>query len=137
LTLRFDVLRTSYEFSYKIDGEPQQFPKGINEVFLVRESANPSVSFPVGKILVNCHFFSENEIEFDIDPRELISQTELDTLLMFLQQVGNAVHLPVILTPENGPKYPIISYEPELGQFQYHEAKPNFTSPVPPPADKP
>jgi hypothetical protein len=85
---------------------------------------------------VNCHFFSESEIEFDIDPREVISQAELDILLIFLQQVGNAVHHPVVLTPENGPKHPIISYEPKLGQFRYHESKPNFTSPVPPPADK-
>ena len=121
--LLFDVLRTSYEFSYRIDGEPQQFPKEIIEVFLVQKSANPALSFPVEKILVNCHFFSKNKIEFDIDPREVISQAELDALLMFLQTVGNAVHRPVILTPENVPKHPIISYKPESGQFQFHEAK--------------
>ncbi len=133
----FNVLQTSYEFSYSIDGELQQLPKQIKEVFLVRKSADPALSFPVGKILVNCHFFSENEIEFDIDPREVNSQIDLDALLIFLQQVGNAVHRPVILTPENGPKHPIISYEPELGRLQYHDAKSNFTSPVPPPADTP
>ena len=118
----FNVLRTSYCFEYSVDGEPGQFPKTIEEVFLIRKSASPALSFLVGKISVVCHFFHETDIEFDIDPREVTSQAELDILLNFLRQVGATIHRSVVLTPENGPEQSIITYDSELEKFQYHAA---------------
>ena len=118
----FNVLQASCKFEYSVDGEPREFPKTVEEVFSVRESANPALSFQVGKISVVCHFFHEKEIEFDIDPREVASQAELDTLLNFLHQVGDTIRRSVVLTPENGPEHPIITYDSELEKFQYHDA---------------
>ena len=116
----FNVLQASYTFAYSVDGKPQQFPKTIEEVFSVRKSACPALSFLVGRISVACHFFHDKEIEFDIDPRGVTSQAELDVLLNFLCLIGNTIHRSVILTPENGPEHPILTYNSESKTFLFH-----------------
>jgi hypothetical protein len=55
--LLFNVLQPSYEFSHSIDGEPQQFPKRIKDVFLVRELAKSSIVFSDRKIFGELPFF--------------------------------------------------------------------------------
>ena len=77
--------------------------------------------FRVGGILVVCHFFTPEEIEFDIDPREVTTQAHLDSLLAFLQQLGDRTRKRAVLTPENLPHGPIISYDSETRQFEYHK----------------
>ena len=52
-------------------------------------------------VLANCHFFTPEEIEFDIDPREVVGQTELDGLFGFMSCLAEAVGQDVILCPEN------------------------------------
>jgi hypothetical protein len=45
----------------------------------------------------------------------------LDALLGFVRQLGDVTRKPVAITPENLPEQPIITYEPEKGEFHYHE----------------
>lgn len=116
-----DFLRSTYELKYSIDGGHKAFPKLASEVFAVRAKANAQLNFQAGKILFACHFFDPEEIEFDIDPREIKSQSDLDTLLNFMQEIGNAICKPVSLAPENGREFPIISYEPASGKFHHHK----------------
>ena len=116
-----DFLRTSYELKYSIDGDVKPFPKSASEVFNQRAHANTLLNFHVGKILFACHFFSPEEIEFDVDPREIRSQSDLDLLLKFMRLTANCISKIIVLTPENGREYPIISYEPLTGKFQHHK----------------
>ena len=83
--------------------------------------SRPMLRFRVGGILVVCHFFTPEEIEFDIDPREVTTQAHLDSLLAFLQQLGDRTRKRAVLTPENLPHGPIISYDSETRQFEYHK----------------
>jgi hypothetical protein len=116
-----DFLRLNFELEYSIDGKEQPFPKLVSEVFAVRAQANTLLNFQAGKILFSCHFFTPGEIEFDLDPRNIKTQSDLDVLLDFMRQAGNSVCKPVVLTVENTPEIPIISYESAEGEFKHRK----------------
>ncbi|MES1180562.1 MAG: hypothetical protein ABUL66_01725, partial [Verrucomicrobiota bacterium] len=63
----------------------------------------------------------EDEIECDVSPHEITSQTDLDALLDFVRQVGDTVHKRVVITPENVREQPFIAYEPVSREFQHYE----------------
>jgi hypothetical protein len=116
----FNKLSISYKFSFWIDGKVEPFPASVDDVLSNSMQASTLLNFKVGTILVACHFFTPDEIEFNIDPKEITSQSDLDVLLKFLRFVGNTVNKPVLLTPENLIASPIISYDPLADQCRYH-----------------
>jgi len=118
----YPLLRDAPGVKYSVDGIAKQIPASVEESFVARQSANPLLYFRVGPISVCFHFFSEEEIECDVDPRDIGSQSDLDALLGFVSQLADAVRKPIIITPENSREYPFITYEPETRRFQYHEA---------------
>jgi hypothetical protein len=117
----FDVLHDQFSLRYSVDGEAFPFPMVVDEVFAIRETANPLLTFDIGGVVVACHFFVDSEIEFDISPREITSQAKLDDLLGFVQLVGKTLGKTVSLCYENDDQHPFITYEPSAQQFQYHE----------------
>jgi hypothetical protein len=120
----YPVLRDYPDVEYSVDHIVQQPPATVEQVFAVRPLVGPMLRFRVGRTLVVFHFFSHDEIECDIDPREVVSQSDLDALLGFVRLLGDTVHRLVMLTPENGREHPIITYEPKSREFQYHEVAP-------------
>ena len=123
-----DDWRTVYPFlrdcpgaEYAVDGVVQDPPVKVEHAFAIRSSASPILRIRVGGILVVCHFFSDDQIECDIDPREITSQPDLDALLGFMRRLGDTVRKPVLLTPENGREHPIITYVTDRREFRYHE----------------
>ena len=117
----YPLLRDFPKVEYSVDGLIQAPPTSVEQVFAVRPSAHPMLRVKVGRKLIVFHFFSDEEIECDVDPREISSQSDLDALLGFVQQMGDMTHKRVVITPENVRNEPIISYDPETRQFQYHK----------------
>jgi hypothetical protein len=115
------MLRDFPSVEFSADGVFQPPPAAVEQVFAIRSSAVPMLRFQVGRALVVFHFFSEEEIECDVAAHEISSQTDLDALLGFVRQLGDVTHKRVVITPENGREHPIISYEPESREFEYHE----------------
>jgi hypothetical protein len=84
------------------------------------------MSVSAGSVQLNCHFFCANEIEFDLDPREVHGQADLDALLSFMEMIAVATAKPVLMTPENMHDSPFIrvvspetaEYIPSLGMFE-------------------
>jgi hypothetical protein len=111
----------SREAKYSVDGVAQPAPARVAEVFETRESAAPLLSIRAGRTTVVFHFFSESEIDCDIDPRKVTSQADLDALLTFMSQLGDSIQKPVNLTYENCPNDPILSYDPGTQDFRRGE----------------
>ncbi|GAA2637977.1 hypothetical protein SMC26_23100 [Actinomadura fulvescens] len=108
-----DLVRSAgWWFAYSEDGQVGRLPDRVEGV-LARsgELALLLQVRPVPEVLVNVHFFVEEEIEADFDPRELRGQEQLDAVCVFLRAVGRRLGKPVVLTPENGPAYPLIGYD--------------------------
>lgn len=56
------------------------------------------------KVQLNCHFFTETQIENDIDPSKIVSIEDHDRLMAYLVAISIALGKEVILTAENSQK---------------------------------
>ncbi len=77
-----------------------------------------------GKIQINSHFFWDEEIENDLDPREFKTIEEHNSLMKYLIKMSTVLEKEVIVTPENGREYILISVNQDKIEF------PNITNPV-------
>ena len=75
------------------------------------------LSINLGGPILNCHFFTEEEIEFDLDPREFKSRQEGERLLAFMKGVGDRLGKAIRLTPENTQNIALVEYDPSRGRF--------------------
>lgn len=66
---------------------------------------------------LSCHFFANDEIEFDLYPREM-GPSLLEPLIAFLNELGVATSKPVILTMENMPEAVILLYDPAVADVK-------------------
>jgi hypothetical protein len=69
--------------------------------------------WPVPGVLAIFRFTSEQEIDFDVDLRELQGQNGIDTLCSFLRVIGRNLRKPVLMTNEGGSdEHPVLGYDP-------------------------
>jgi hypothetical protein len=66
---------------------------------------------PGSSVEFRCHFFGEDEIEFDISPEQVISQPQLDEVAIVLRSVGRSLHRDVLITHENSQGAVILRYD--------------------------
>ncbi len=95
------VRKSPYQVKYFRGGQPTEFPIDAIHAFPLAEECDRYLSVTFAGVQANCHFFWDEEIEFDIDPREVKGQTELDALFGFMQMLADAVGKEAVLTPEN------------------------------------
>lgn len=118
-----DFLRTSaYPLSYFVDGEGAELPAEVAAIFSRRSATSPLLSVDVYGIHINCHFFVEEQIEFDVDPREVNDEARFGHLCEFIQRLGQNLGRSVILTPETSgheEQEVIIRYLPMDDHFEY------------------
>jgi hypothetical protein len=85
----------SLKAHFEGDGEPLMF-----------------LSVIIEGITLNAHMFAAEEIEFDLDPREIAAAPQFGVLLRFMNFLADTVGKPVVLTPENGPQHPVLVVRP-------------------------
>jgi len=101
----------SYRHKYTYDGRITPLPS-IESIFANREGSH-LLSVVVCGVTINCHFFIPEEIEIDIEPREVKGRKEHDAILKFIASLSQTVGKPALLTPENCVDIPFLSFEPE------------------------
>jgi hypothetical protein len=72
-------------------------------------------------MIINCHFFTEQEIELDLDPREVNSEERLNSLFRFMKVLGKHLGKEVILTLENSPHLVLLRTSPDGVEVQIAE----------------
>jgi hypothetical protein len=112
------LLRHS-EGEFLINGSRTAAPKTVDEVFSSRSFNGPLIKVRVGHAWLITHFFSRGEIEMSFNPNDVASESDFAALLQFIRSVGDTLLKPVLITPENLPEHPIVSYSPTVGEFQY------------------
>jgi hypothetical protein len=110
-----DLVRSKgWWFAYSEDSRPRRLPARVEDILARRgEMAVLLQVRLVPEVLVNVHFFTDEEIEVDFSPGELQGQERLDLLCGFLRAVGRRLGKPVVLTPENLRDHPLIGYDIE------------------------
>lgn len=116
-----DELRAGYApLAFTAGGEPAPLPDRAADVFpLWARGAAPRLSFRVGTVGLDCHFFDPAEIEFSLDPAEVAGPAQLAPRAEFLARLARLTGKPALLTPENWPQSPILRANPASGAVAY------------------
>jgi hypothetical protein len=70
--------------------------------------------WPTADVLVIFRLYSAEEIDFDVDLRELQGQERLDMFCDFLQVLGRRLGKPVLMDPEGGDgSHPVLGFDVE------------------------
>jgi hypothetical protein len=110
--------RTGYRLTFQSGGKVEALPGDAQSLFQSREPSH-LLKIDVSGIQVICHFFADEEIEFDVDPREVDGQERLDALIGFLVFLSRTLGKEAILTPENFREKPILRVLPPDGIVEY------------------
>jgi len=103
---------------FMVDGVTARMPDDVARVFEKRSETGALWTLFVTGVQLNCHFFDPSEIEFDLDPREVTGQAQLDGIIGFMLLLSEATISPTLLTPENMHHGPIIRTTPS-GEIDY------------------
>lgn len=115
-----EFLRASeYACRFQLDDEELPLPADVAALFRMRPEVYALLSVNMDGIAINCHFFTEGEVEFDLDPRENDGDKKLQELLGFMRGIGQATGRAVRLAPENCACVPVFEYSPESDQVRY------------------
>lgn len=96
-----DLIRSSdFGYRYTRDGSTARLPSTAAQI-LGDSSATHNLAIELGGVTACCHFFAEDEIELDIDPREVRSPIVERQVLKFMALLGAELDRDVILTEEN------------------------------------
>ena len=104
---------SAYEIMFWIDGKVAEPIKTIQEALEIRNHASPLMRINASGLHIACYFFTDEEIEFDIDPREVNNQQDLDKVISFMFFSGDLLQKKVILTPENISSLVMIEFNPK------------------------
>jgi hypothetical protein len=97
-----------------------ELPGRVEEAFPLDGQCDRLLSVRFCGVLANCHFFTPGEIEFDIDPREVAGQPQLDGVFGFMRCLAQSVGRDTVLCPENCPQNIIFRVRPGLPNVEYH-----------------
>jgi hypothetical protein len=104
----------------RLEYEPEPVPKTVAEIMEARAvSSDGLLKIYIDGLQINCHFFGELQIEFDIDPREVKGPAEARVVLDFMRGLASAANDSVHLTEENMSGWRWLTYDPRSDQWQF------------------
>lgn len=115
-----DLVRSKgWAYEYAVDGRVVRVPHRVEDMLRLRDEAG--VTFKVWlahDILAIFRPYAVEQIDFDVDLRELQGQQRLDVLCQFMRAVGRKLGKPVVMTPEGADTTPIIGYGVDADQVR-------------------
>ncbi|MFE7215548.1 hypothetical protein ACFU93_37710 [Streptomyces sp. NPDC057611] len=70
--------------------------------------------WPSADVLAIFRFHADDEVDFDVDLRELKGQERLDVFCGFLREIGRRLGKPVLMNPEGDYGHPVLGFDPRL-----------------------
>lgn len=108
------IITSTWDIVFYNDGNvTENNETDVVHFFQEKENHRILMSIKTKQVLINCHFFSEDEIEVDIDPKEVNSKTEANTVFEFMKNLSKILNKQSILTRENSPEYPLVRVNPD------------------------
>ena len=92
---------------FTVDSEIGAFPSDVDWMFDHRQEVAPSLHFVHRGIDYGLHFFQDDEIELDIDPREIRERNWPD-FIATLSDLAVLLNREVLVTPDNLPSVAIL-----------------------------
>ena len=79
------------------------------------ELESKSLTIHLGQIKLNCYFFLSEQIEFDIDPKEVNSLSDFELIEKFMTSISDTLQEQITLTAENNPEFPLFKVDTKNG----------------------
>ncbi len=112
-----DYLNENFQLNYGISDD-QESQEQIDKEYAIKylqdesgEKESKSVSIDLGGITANCHFFLPDQIEFDLDPKEIKSSKDFEKVESFMKSISKTLKNQVTLTGENNIEFPLIKVD--------------------------
>lgn len=70
-----------------------------------------TASIIIDQIIINTHFFWNEQIEFDVEPHEIKSYLDYNKVIDFMSKISSLINKQVILTGENQIEFPLIKVD--------------------------
>ncbi|MFB7142512.1 hypothetical protein ACFCYN_23135 [Gottfriedia sp. NPDC056225] len=94
---------------YKDGQKYDEEDTNVYKLFKQKENHSIMMTINIKDILINCYFFYYTEIEFDIDPKEVKSESDLNIVFDFMKKIANTLGKESILTLESDPDHPLVT----------------------------
>jgi hypothetical protein len=102
---------------YSEDGRILRLPDRAEDLLDRHDGAHVLLKvWPAPEVAVHFFPYAAEQIDGDVDLRELQGQERLDLLCGFLRDVGRALGKPVWMTSEASPGEPLLAYRVEADQ---------------------
>lgn len=110
---------TTYPIHFFLDKEPQPLPHEVKTIFDLTQDHAVLLCIDEGQLNLHCYFFTPDQIEFDLDPRDIQNDDRLTRLLDFIHHIGNLLQKPIVLTPESVETIYYFSFDPGTGKDEW------------------
>ncbi|HEY4383885.1 MAG TPA: hypothetical protein VGN34_05330 [Ktedonobacteraceae bacterium] len=124
-----DFLRLeTYPIEFIVGGEQLPLPERIEDIFALTDNYGVNLRIDEAHLALHCHFFTREEIEFDLDPRDFHNEQQVLRLHDFMCKVGRLLNKIVILTPENisDCPFPYFRFDPRTGMGEWIDTENNI-----------
>ncbi|PWV46810.1 hypothetical protein [Nocardiopsis sp. L17-MgMaSL7] len=106
------VVERGWEYQYSEGGAAAPLPRARTVLSRPADAECPELRVrPSGGVLAIFRFYATDEIDFDVDLRELQGQERLDTLCGFLAAIGQRLGKPVLMDPEGDCGHPVLGFD--------------------------
>jgi hypothetical protein len=112
-----DFLNLNYALRFGED-EKKQIDKAYALNYLKDETGemeSKALKIDFQGIHIHCYFFLPNQIEFDIDPKEIKTIKDFEAIEMFMVSISKTLQCQVSLTGENSAEFPWMKIDFEKG----------------------
>lgn len=105
-----------WHHEWLIDGERGPRPASAAAAFASSDSH--TLALVVDGLRLHLHFFSPDEVEADLDPRDVRDERDYDTVCDVMRRFGRLLDRHVLLADEGGdPRHVLLSYDPANDAF--------------------
>lgn len=114
------LLNSKYELTFGVDDKNLDDKIDVEYVKIMfadqtGELEVKSATIHLNGIIVKCHFFLEDQMEFDINPTQIYSETELKKITDFMTAISSRLSKQIKLCGENDPEFPLIKIDVNNG----------------------
>jgi hypothetical protein len=110
-----------HPYTYSFDGVPGELPTP-HSIFANRTGSH-LLAVNVGNASINCHFFVPEEIELDIDPRQVTDLATHELVLKLLAELSSEIGKDLSITAENSPDAKYLLFTPTTASWTTFQPK--------------
>jgi hypothetical protein len=114
-----DWVRIAYPITFKVDDLDTPLPASVGTIFRDQGEHTHLLAVQAGDVNIHCHFFLKDEIEFDVNPREIEGEAQEHEVVRFMRGLAKALGKQVVLTMEGAPDWVYLRVDPGREEPEY------------------